>query len=51
MKSTISQQLSTEQPNVKEFTDKKFIGGTKKEIRAWQISVRNKKNKDIKIKI
>lgn len=36
---------------MKEFTDKKFLGGTKKETRAWQISIRNTKNKNIKIVI
>lgn len=43
------ESISIERNRLKEFTEKNFFGNRVRETRAWELSVRNTKNKEIKL--
>lgn len=45
----IDKNISVKRQMVKKFNEKKIIGNTRKEIRAYEISVKNKKNYSVEI--
>jgi len=47
----VDKSITIERENIKDFTKRKFLAGDVKETKGWEITLRNNKQKDIKITV